>query len=183
MIVKRIVTNFAATDVSKARHFYADILGLEVVMDHGWIVTFASPAQMAPQVSVATEGGSGTPVPDISIEVHYSRNRCGFCNTGPNARRCSLGRGRSVLFRSRRAYLVNPKYFQAEIQVSDIQTAAQSVGQDINVLNAGMSVMNCRRFLMCGWPPPGKRKLSVPHRRRLQSCVRPVHAVRMDCWP
>ena len=29
----------------------------------------ASPAQMAPQVSVATEGGSGTPVPDISIEV------------------------------------------------------------------------------------------------------------------
>ena len=34
-----------------------------------WIVTFASPAQMAPQVSVATEGGSGTPVPDISIEV------------------------------------------------------------------------------------------------------------------
>src|SRR5262245_63310441 len=69
MIVKRIVTNFAATDVSKARHFYADIPGLEVVMDHGWIVTFASPAQMAPQVSVATEGGSGMPVPDISIEV------------------------------------------------------------------------------------------------------------------
>ena len=38
-------------------------------MDHGWIVTFASPAQMAPQVSVATEGGSRTPEPDISIEV------------------------------------------------------------------------------------------------------------------
>jgi putative ABC transport system substrate-binding protein len=35
------------------------------------------------------------------------------------------------------AFLVNPKYFQAQIQVSDIQTAAQSVGQDINVLNAG----------------------------------------------
>jgi putative tryptophan/tyrosine transport system substrate-binding protein len=35
------------------------------------------------------------------------------------------------------AFLVNPKYFQVEIQVSDIQTAAQSVGQDINVLNAG----------------------------------------------
>jgi catechol 2,3-dioxygenase-like lactoylglutathione lyase family enzyme len=32
MIVKRIVTNFVATDVSKARHFYTDILGLEVVM-------------------------------------------------------------------------------------------------------------------------------------------------------
>jgi hypothetical protein len=43
-------------------------------------------------------------------------------------------------------------------------------------------VMNARRF-MCGWPPPGKRKCSVPRRSRLQSCVRPVHAVRMDCWP
>lgn len=69
MIVKRIVTNFAATDLSKARRFYAGILGLEVAMDLGWIITFASPAQMAPQLSVATEGGSGTPVPDISIEV------------------------------------------------------------------------------------------------------------------
>jgi hypothetical protein len=39
------------------------------------------------------------------------------------------------------------------------------------------------RLFMCEWPPPGKRKCSVPHRSRLQSCVRPVHAVRMDCWP
>jgi len=69
MVVKRIVPNFAVTDMAKARSFYADILALDVVMDLGWIVTFASPAQMAPQLSLATEGGSGTPVPDISIEV------------------------------------------------------------------------------------------------------------------
>jgi catechol 2,3-dioxygenase-like lactoylglutathione lyase family enzyme len=69
MTVKRIITNFATSDVSKARSFYADVLGLEVAMDLGWIVTFASPARMAPQLSVAIEGGSGTPVPDISIEV------------------------------------------------------------------------------------------------------------------
>jgi len=69
MTVKRIVPNFAVTDMAQARSFYADILGLDVVMDLGWIVTFASPAQMAPQLSLATEGGSGTRVPDISIEV------------------------------------------------------------------------------------------------------------------
>jgi ABC-type uncharacterized transport system substrate-binding protein len=35
------------------------------------------------------------------------------------------------------AVLVNPGYIsQAESQVSDIQTAAQSIGQDINILNA-----------------------------------------------
>jgi len=69
MKVKRIVTNIAATDVSKARPFYADILGLEIAMDLGWIVTFSSPEAMAPQLSVAAEGGSATAVPDISVEV------------------------------------------------------------------------------------------------------------------
>ena len=69
MIVKRIVTNIATAEVSKARHFYKDVLGLEIVMDRGWIATFAAPTTMSPQVSVAAEGGSGTPVPDISIEV------------------------------------------------------------------------------------------------------------------
>jgi catechol 2,3-dioxygenase-like lactoylglutathione lyase family enzyme len=69
MKVKRIVTNIAATDVSKARQFYVDVLGLSVVMDHGWIITFGSPERMAPQISVANEGGSDTSVPDISIEV------------------------------------------------------------------------------------------------------------------
>jgi catechol 2,3-dioxygenase-like lactoylglutathione lyase family enzyme len=62
MIVKRIVTNIATADVSKARHFYKDVLGLEIVMDQGWIATFAAPTKMSPQVSVAVEGGSGTPV-------------------------------------------------------------------------------------------------------------------------
>lgn len=69
MIVKRIVTNISATNISKARPFYVDILGLEVVMDHGWIATFAATDSMAPQLSVATEGGSGTAVPDVSVEV------------------------------------------------------------------------------------------------------------------
>ncbi|TYO62228.1 glyoxalase [Bradyrhizobium hipponense] len=69
MRVKRIVTNIAATDVSLARRFYQDVLGLEVVMDQGWIATFAAQSKMVPQLSVASEGGSGTPVPDLSIEV------------------------------------------------------------------------------------------------------------------
>jgi catechol 2,3-dioxygenase-like lactoylglutathione lyase family enzyme len=52
-----------------ARSFYGDILGLDVVMDHGWIVTFASHDKHKAQISFASEGGSGTPVPDLSIEV------------------------------------------------------------------------------------------------------------------
>ena len=69
MTVRRIVANLAAADVARARAFYEELLDLEVVMDHGWIVTLASAASQAPQLSIASEGGSGTPVPDLSIEV------------------------------------------------------------------------------------------------------------------
>ena len=69
MKVKRIVANIAAPDIAAARRFYQDALGLEPLMDHGWITTYGSQATMAAQVSVATEGGSGTPVPALSIEV------------------------------------------------------------------------------------------------------------------
>jgi catechol 2,3-dioxygenase-like lactoylglutathione lyase family enzyme len=70
MAVKRIITNIATPQPKSARAFYGDVLGLEIVMDHGWITTFASAAvSTAPQISFASEGGSGTPVPDLSIEV------------------------------------------------------------------------------------------------------------------
>jgi catechol 2,3-dioxygenase-like lactoylglutathione lyase family enzyme len=69
MKVKRIVANIAAPDIAAAKRFYQDVLGLEPLMDHGWIMTYGSQATMAAQVSVASEGGSGTPVPALSIEV------------------------------------------------------------------------------------------------------------------
>ena len=70
MSVRRIIANIAAPTPDAARPFYCDILGLEAVMDHGWIVTFAAPeTDGRPQVSIASEGGSGTAVPDLSVEV------------------------------------------------------------------------------------------------------------------
>lgn len=69
MAVLRILANLAADDPQAARPFYERLLGLDIVMDHGWIMTFASEASQRPQVSVASEGGSGTPVPALSIEV------------------------------------------------------------------------------------------------------------------
>jgi catechol 2,3-dioxygenase-like lactoylglutathione lyase family enzyme len=69
MKVQRIVSNIATADVEKATAFYKDVLGLKVLMDLGWIRTYGSSAKMTIQVSVMSEGGSGTAVPDISIEV------------------------------------------------------------------------------------------------------------------
>jgi catechol 2,3-dioxygenase-like lactoylglutathione lyase family enzyme len=67
--VKRIVSNVASSEVEKARAFYEEILGLQILMDLGWIRTYGSSAKMTIQVSVMSEGGSGTTVPDLSIEV------------------------------------------------------------------------------------------------------------------
>lgn len=70
MIVKRIVANIATAEPGLAQAFYGDLFGLTLVMDHGWIQTYAAEAvTIAPQLSFASEGGSGAPVPDLSIEV------------------------------------------------------------------------------------------------------------------
>ena len=69
MKVKRIVANIAASDVAAARRFYHEVLGLDLLMDQGWIVTYGSGEKTSVQVSIMSEGGSGTPAPDLSIEV------------------------------------------------------------------------------------------------------------------
>ncbi len=69
MKVKRIVANIHCTDTAAARAFYQDVLGMDLLMDHGWLITFGSNERMRTQLSIATEGGSGTPTPDLSIEV------------------------------------------------------------------------------------------------------------------
>lgn len=69
MAVRRIVANIASEHPEAGRAFYRDVLGLQVVMDLGWVVTLAGPGLAPPQISIASEGGSGTAVPDLSIEV------------------------------------------------------------------------------------------------------------------
>lgn len=69
MTVLRILANIAADRPDLAQAFYGEILGMDRVMDMGWIVTFAGAPGARAQVSVASQGGSDTPVPDLSVEV------------------------------------------------------------------------------------------------------------------
>ncbi len=69
MFVKRVVPNFQAQDPSASREFYTEVLGLDVVMDLGWIVTFAAPDNSAAQISVISEDATASVHPDASIEV------------------------------------------------------------------------------------------------------------------
>ncbi|AZS16583.1 VOC family protein [Paenibacillus lutimineralis] len=69
MKVKRIVTNIQTKDIEMAKKFYQDVLGLDLLMDHGWIATYGSKDHMDIQISFASQGGSETDTPDFSIEV------------------------------------------------------------------------------------------------------------------
>jgi len=67
--VKRIVANIDTQHISAAKRFYRDVLGLDLLMDHGWIATYGSQEEMAVQISFASQGGANTPTPDLSLEV------------------------------------------------------------------------------------------------------------------
>ena len=75
MAVLRSVANLATFEPMALAGSYRDLLGLEVglglevKLDQGWIVALASEAAAAPQISFASDGGGGQPVPGISIEV------------------------------------------------------------------------------------------------------------------
>ena len=84
MTVKRIVANVAAADPGAGAVFYGEVLGLNTLMDQGWIITLGADARAAVQISLASQGGSGTQVPDLSIEVedvdavHAAMQAAGF---------------------------------------------------------------------------------------------------------
>lgn len=69
MKVKPIVANIAPEYPGAAASFYHDVLGLELLMDQGAIVTYGAREKAVVQVSLASQGGSGTPVPTLSIGV------------------------------------------------------------------------------------------------------------------
>lgn len=69
MQVRRIVHNIESPGIERADAFYRDLLGLDLAMDLGWIRTYTMKGEMQVQISILSEGGSGTAVPNISIEV------------------------------------------------------------------------------------------------------------------
>jgi catechol 2,3-dioxygenase-like lactoylglutathione lyase family enzyme len=67
--VRRVVPDLASTSLEAAKGFYSDVLGLQPVMDHGWIVTLADPERPGSQVSLMTHDETAPVIPDVSIQV------------------------------------------------------------------------------------------------------------------
>jgi len=68
--IRRVVPHLRADDMAASRGFYEGFLGLDVAMDLGWILTFASPTNPTAQLNLY--GAAAPPEslqPQMSIEV------------------------------------------------------------------------------------------------------------------
>ncbi|GAA2338276.1 VOC family protein [Streptomyces caniferus] len=68
MPVRRVVPDIQSDALEESRTFYG-LLGFEEVMNLGWVMTLASPANPTAQLTFMTHDRTGPVVPDMSIEV------------------------------------------------------------------------------------------------------------------
>src|SRR3954462_10331138 len=65
--IRRAVPNIKSEKPGETRDFFVDLLGFEVAMDLGWVVTVASPTNSSAQVTIV--GNDDMAAPGISVEV------------------------------------------------------------------------------------------------------------------
>lgn len=69
MQIRRVVPDLSSADPQRAAEFYTDVIGLRVVMDHGWIVGLGSPSHPNAQLQLMSRDESAAILPAVSIEV------------------------------------------------------------------------------------------------------------------
>lgn len=69
MSVRRIVPDIRSKQLDASRQFYVDVMGLEVAMDMGSIVTLVSPSNPTAQVTLMRDDAASAILPQMSVEV------------------------------------------------------------------------------------------------------------------
>src|ERR687887_2195955 len=67
MTIEREVPNIRWGRPAETRDFFVELLGFEVAMDMGWVVTVVSPTNPSAQVTIV--GNDDVAAPGISVEV------------------------------------------------------------------------------------------------------------------
>lgn len=52
MNIRRIIPNISSTKMEESKAFYTDFLGLNIVMDMHWVITFSSPSNPTAQLNI-----------------------------------------------------------------------------------------------------------------------------------
>jgi catechol 2,3-dioxygenase-like lactoylglutathione lyase family enzyme len=69
MNIRRIVPNVQSDRLDESRSFYVELLGLEVAMDMGWIMTLVSSTNPTAQMSILRSDATAPVVPQLTVEV------------------------------------------------------------------------------------------------------------------
>lgn len=69
MGVHRVVPDLSSQSLDRAKVFYGEVLGLQPLMDHGWILTLADPERPGAQLSLMTHDETAPVIPAASIQV------------------------------------------------------------------------------------------------------------------
>ena len=69
MTIRRIVPDIKSKNLDPSRKFYVEVLGLEVAMDMGFVVTLVSPSNPTAQVTLMRDDDASVILPQMSIEV------------------------------------------------------------------------------------------------------------------
>jgi catechol 2,3-dioxygenase-like lactoylglutathione lyase family enzyme len=69
MSIRRVMPIVASDKPDASREFYTGLLGFQVAMDMGWIMTLVSPTNPTAQVSIVREDASAPVVPQFTVEV------------------------------------------------------------------------------------------------------------------
>lgn len=85
MRIERVVPNITSDRIAESLDFYTTVLGFEVAMDLGWIVTLASPNNPTAQISLLRGEPSGIQGQVVTLtievsdvdEIHASAVSCG----------------------------------------------------------------------------------------------------------
>ncbi|GHC81629.1 glyoxalase [Nocardiopsis terrae] len=68
MSIRRVMPDIRSEAMEESRDFYG-LMGFETVMNLGWVMTLASPANPTAQVTFMSHDESAPVVPDMSVEV------------------------------------------------------------------------------------------------------------------
>jgi len=67
--IRRVVPDVATDRPEESREFYTKVLGFDLAMDMGWIMTFVSPTHPTAQINVLRSDATAQVSPAVSVEV------------------------------------------------------------------------------------------------------------------
>jgi predicted enzyme related to lactoylglutathione lyase len=71
MPIRRVVPNISTDRLAESRDFYVQLLGFDMAMDMGWIVTLVSPSNPTAQISLL-QAAPPVPAPNMTLSIEVA---------------------------------------------------------------------------------------------------------------